>query len=66
MTGPSAASAGGTRVVLPAPGAAVNTSALRSRTSARISGTNASIGSGIYTVSLLFEGVLDGLSEPGV
>ena len=31
MTGPSAASAGGTRVVLPAPGAAVNTRALRSR-----------------------------------
>ncbi len=32
-TGPSAVSAGGTRVVLPAPGAAVTTSARRSRTS---------------------------------
>ena len=38
ITGPSTASAGGRRVVLPAPGAAVTTTARDSRTLARISG----------------------------
>src|SRR5215469_1994802 len=46
MTGPSSTSAGGTRVVLPAPGAAVTTSARRSRTRPAIASRWASIGSG--------------------
>ena len=46
MTGPSTASAGGTLVVLPAPGAAVTTTARDSRTRARISAKNGSMGSG--------------------
>jgi hypothetical protein len=45
MTAPSAASAGGTLVVLPVPGAAVMTAARRSRMRARISGIQGSIGS---------------------
>ena len=44
ITGPSTASAGGTRVVFPAPGAAVTTTARESRTLARISGRRGSIG----------------------
>jgi hypothetical protein len=45
MTGPSGRSAGGTRVVLPAPGGATTTSARRARTARTISGRCASIGS---------------------
>ena len=44
ITGPSTASAGGTRVVLPAPGAAVTTTARESRTLARMSGIAESMG----------------------
>src|SRR5580692_6803140 len=47
MTGPSANSAGGTRVVLPAPGAAVTTTARDRRTRSTIWSTYGSIGSGI-------------------
>src|SRR5688572_21824394 len=47
ITGPSAASAGGTRVVLPAPGAAERISARRDRAAARISGMKSSIGRGV-------------------
>ena len=39
MTGPSAASAGGRRVVLPAPGAAVTTAARERRIDSRIVST---------------------------
>jgi hypothetical protein len=46
ISGPSPTSAGGTRVVFPAPGAATTTTALRSRSVATISGTNESIGNG--------------------
>jgi hypothetical protein len=46
MTGPSAISAGGMRVVLPAPGAAVTTAARDRRTRSAISSRNASTGSG--------------------
>src|SRR5581483_9936726 len=45
MTGPSALSAGGTRVVLPAPGAAVTTAARARRTSRTMASTYGSIGS---------------------
>src|SRR5437899_2579667 len=44
MTGPSASSAGGTRVVFPAPGAAVTTAARDRRTVSRIESRNGSIG----------------------
>src|SRR5580765_4229971 len=47
ITGPSASSAGGTRVVLPAPGAAVITAARDRRTRSTISSSRGSIGSGI-------------------
>src|SRR5437016_1750202 len=46
ITGPSATSAGGTRVVLPAPGGAVTTTARDWRAASTISGTKGSIGSG--------------------
>src|SRR6476620_8073294 len=49
MTGPSTTSAGGTRVVLPAPGAATTTAARARRTSPTIAGTYGSIGSGVVT-----------------
>src|SRR6185295_8344918 len=49
MTGPSGRSAGGTRVVLPAPGAAVITAARDRRTRSTIWSRNGSIGSGIRT-----------------
>ena len=49
ITGPSPASAGGTRVVLPVPGAAVTTTARRSRTRARISGIQGLMGRGCAT-----------------
>src|SRR3954471_12615638 len=45
-TGPSASSAGGTRVVFPAPGAAVTTTARDRRTESTIESRYASIGSG--------------------
>src|SRR5216110_1293724 len=43
-TGPSSVSAGGTRVVLPAPGCAVTTRARERRTWSTIAGINGSIG----------------------
>jgi amidohydrolase family protein len=46
VPGPGSTSAGGTRVVLPAPGIAVTTAARASRTRARISSRYGSIGSG--------------------
>ena len=53
MTGPSAASAGGTRVVLPVPGAAVTTAALFSRTRPTISWIQGSIGRGWGTSAIM-------------
>src|SRR5689334_16211178 len=47
MTGPSATSAGGTRVVLPAPGEATTTAARARRTSSTIESMYGSIGSGL-------------------
>src|SRR5206468_769744 len=49
ITGPSAASAGGTRVVFPAPGAAVTTAAREERTAATIRSMWESIGSELIT-----------------
>ena len=53
MTGPSAARAGGTRVVLPVPGAAVTTAARFSLTRAMISGIQGLMGRGGGTMESL-------------
>src|SRR5262249_2472119 len=54
MSAPSSASAGGTRVVFPAPGGAVTTRARCLRTSATISARRSSIGSGCTASDILY------------